>query len=91
MIGPELKNIGWLAAFLTSTTFIPQIIKGFRTRKLNDLSLLMLLTTFSGISLWLIYGLVVKDTIIIVANIVTLTSVSTLIIMKYYYSKKYKE
>ncbi|MCG8429646.1 MAG: SemiSWEET transporter [Candidatus Omnitrophica bacterium] len=75
--------IGLAAACLTMFSFIPQIIKVIRTRCAKDISLIMLIQLSAGVSLWILYGIHLKDTIIILANVVTLTSM--LILMGLYY------
>lgn len=82
----NFRFVGWIAAVLTSTGFIPQIIKGFKTKKLHDVSWGMLLVTGTGIAMWLLYGIVLNDVIIIAANIFTLSTIILLTIMK----KNYK-
>lgn len=82
------EMVGILAAVLISIGYIPQIIKGFRTKKLDDLSLLFLLIIGTGIFLWLLYGLHIQDRIIIGANIVGLSQNVILILMKIHYSGK---
>ncbi len=60
--------IGLAAAVLTTSAFVPQAAKTWKTRSAGDLSLSMYLMMFSGISLWLVYGLFKKDWPIILAN-----------------------
>lgn len=79
------KFIALFAAALTSTGFVPQIIKGFKTRSVKDLSFITLAFTAVGTFLWAIYGTHLHDTIIIGANTFTCTSVIILILMKIIY------
>ncbi len=60
--------IGFVAAVLTTSAFVPQAVKTWKTRSTSDLSLPMYLMMFIGISLWLIYGLSKNDWPIILAN-----------------------
>ncbi len=78
------KIIGITAACLTMFGFIPQIIKIYKTKSAKDISLFALLQFTLGISLWILYGIHLKDAIIIVANAV---SVSTLFIALILYFK----
>jgi MtN3 and saliva related transmembrane protein len=64
----EWKIVGIIAAVCTTSGFIPQIIKGFRTKRLDDVSPLMCILLIFGLSLWLSYGIHIEDMIIIVAN-----------------------
>ncbi len=80
--------IGITAAILTSSCFIPQILQGFRTKKLDDVSYGMLITLLAGISLWLVYGAYLDNWIIISANIFAFITNLTLILLKRRYSNK---
>lgn len=82
------EMVGILAAVLISIGYIPQIIKGFRTKKLDDLSLQFLLIIGAGIFLWLLYGLHIQDRILIGANMVGLSENVIIILMKIHYSGK---
>ncbi|MEM7550327.1 MAG: SemiSWEET transporter [Bacteroidota bacterium] len=63
--------IGLIAAFLTTTAFVPQVIRTVRTRSTRDLSLGMFLMTFTGTCCWLIYGLLIGELPVILANTFT--------------------
>jgi MtN3 and saliva related transmembrane protein len=67
-----LKNIGFLAAVLTTFSFLPQALLTLRTRKTDEISLIMYLMLNLGIACWLVYGVVVDDLALILANSVTL-------------------
>lgn len=67
-----VKIVGFSAAFLTMFGFLPQVIKICQTKSVKDISLLALLQFTLGILLWLVYGLMRKDPVIILANSVTL-------------------
>lgn len=82
-----IKTIALLAAVLTSTGFVPQIIKGFQTRHVKDVSLLTLVFTAVGTFCWAIYGFSLGDMIIITANIFTCSTVIILMIMKMIYKQ----
>lgn len=77
--------IGLAAAMLTTFAFLPQAIKIIRTRHTKDISLVMYIIFTTGIALWLIYGLFIKDLPIIVANIITLVLSISILIMKIRY------
>ncbi len=65
--------IGSIAALLTMFGFVPQVIKMFRTKVARDLSFGMLIQTSIGVFLWILYGIHIRDSIVVVANVVTLT------------------
>lgn len=67
-----LDNIGFLAAILTTFSFLPQALLTLRTRKTDEISLTMYLMLNLGIMCWLVYGVVQDDLALILANSVTL-------------------
>jgi len=74
--------IGLAAATCTTFSFLPQALKIIRTRQTKDISLVMYSIFTMGVLLWLVYGILVKDVPLIVANIITLIFVATILIMK---------
>lgn len=75
--------LGLVAASLTTIAYIPQVLKTWKSKSSKDLSLKMLLTFCAGVSLWLIYGVLEKDTPIILANSVTLLLAFALLFFKF--------
>lgn len=80
-----MTYIGFLAAILTTTAFLPQVIKTWRSKETKDISLSMLLILFAGIVLWLVYGISIGDKPLIAANGVTIILVSILLFFKFKY------
>jgi MtN3 and saliva related transmembrane protein len=74
--------IGLVAAFCTTVSYIPQVVKCWKTRKAGDLSLKMLLTLAMGLALWVAYGLINGDWVIVGANTVSLLLLSNLLVFK---------
>ena len=72
--------IGILAGILILSGWVPQIIKGYRTKKLDDVSQYLMILIFIGAALWLVYGMALDDVYImgvnIAAMILTMTAVS---------------
>ena len=64
--------LGFTAASLTTIAFLPQVIQVWRSRSTRDISLPMLITFIAGITLWLIYWLLVNAAPIYMANGITL-------------------
>jgi MtN3 and saliva related transmembrane protein len=79
--------LGIIAASLVTSSFIPQIIKGYRTKHLDDVSYWLMITICVGMSLWIGYGIIKNDFVIIGANISTIILNIILIVMKLRYSK----
>ncbi len=68
----SIEIVGYAAAILTTASFIPQVLRAWRTRSVRDLSPAMLAAFVSGVALWLVYGLAVRSVPVIAANAVTL-------------------
>ena len=60
--------IGIAASLLTATSMMPQLIKILRDKEAESVSILMLAVLFSGLSLWIWYGILIDDIIIVVSN-----------------------
>jgi MtN3 and saliva related transmembrane protein len=73
---------GVFAAMLTTASYFPQIKKCWDTGQSDDLSLQMLLILSAGISLWIVYGVLRSDIVIIVANSVSLLCLIILLYFK---------
>lgn len=73
--------IGAIAACLTTFSFVPQVIKVIKTKDTSGISLLMYLMSCLGIFLWMIHGLMIKDSALFYANLVTF--VLALIVLVY--------
>jgi MtN3 and saliva related transmembrane protein len=78
--------IGFAAGAITSVGFIPQLIRGYKTKRLDDVSYWMPLVLAIGMSLWLSYGIFRNDVAIIVANMFGIVCNIFLIFMKKWYS-----
>jgi len=74
--------IGYLAGFITTVSFVPQVIKVYQTKHTKDLSLVMLVLFCSGVSLWTVYGIVLGQVPIIIPNAVVLVLASYILVMK---------
>jgi MtN3 and saliva related transmembrane protein len=79
------ETLGLLAGALTTASFVPQVIKTWRTRSTHDISLWMFTLFNAGLALWLVYGVRIGSTPIIVANSVTLALALTILYFKIRY------
>lgn len=64
--------IGYIAATLTTVSFFPQAIKTLRSRDTQSISLRMYILFTSGVTFWSIYGWMVDDGPVLLANLITL-------------------
>ena len=78
-------TLGLVAGPLTSIAAIPQLVKTMRTRHARDISIWQPLLLAIGVALWLIYGILIHDTPLILANIVPLACNVMLAILKLRY------
>ena len=76
-----ISIIGYLAAILTTVSFVPQAIQTIKTKNTKGISLNMYLMFSIGVLCWLVYGLVNNDIPMIIAN--SITFVFSLIILAY--------
>lgn len=74
--------VGYLAAILTTTAFVPQALKSWRTRDLSGVSLTMYSLFTLGVALWLVYGLLLGSWPITIANTITLVLAGVVLALK---------
>lgn len=80
-------TIGLVAGTLTSLAAIPQVIKTLRSRHVRDISVWQPLLLSIGVALWMVYGILIGDLPLIVANITPLVCNLLLTGMKIYYGR----
>ena len=81
----DANTIGYLAATLTTTAFIPQAMMTWKTRRAEGVSLLMYSIFVAGVALWLAYGWLTSAWPVIVANLLTLLLATFILMMKIIY------
>jgi MtN3 and saliva related transmembrane protein len=64
----NIEILGLIAGTISSITFLPQVIKIWQTKSAKDLSIPMLLLLVLGVSMWLAYGIIIKNTPVIYTN-----------------------
>ena len=74
--------IGYLAACLTTLSFLPQAIKVIVTRNTQGISGLMYVMFIRGLVMWLVYGLMIEDKAVSMANFLTLVFAMPILIIK---------
>ena len=80
---PAIAALGYVAASLTTLSFIPQAIKTLRTGDTRGISLRMYALFTAGIALWGVYGLLTGDGPLIVANAITLVAAGLILDRKW--------
>ena len=83
----NVEIFGYFAAILTTSAFLPQLIKTLKSKKADDVSLTTLIMFIIGVISWIIYGLKISSTPILIANLITLILNFLILISKIYFSK----
>lgn len=81
----DSSYFGYIAGALTTVSFIPQVIKAWRTRSTESISLSMFVIFTIGILLWLVYGITIRSFPVIASNAVTLVLSGMILGMKLRY------
>ncbi len=81
----DTNTLGLIAAALTTTAFIPQVVKIWRSRHTKDISLGMFAIFSIGVFLWLLYGIRIDALPVILSNGVTLVLSLTILVFKLKY------
>ena len=85
----ELTTIvGTAASIASAVTFLPQVIKIWRTKSTKDLAWLTLFFLFLNVSLWFLYGILISDKPIMFTNGIVLSMIITMIYFKSQYDKR---
>jgi MtN3 and saliva related transmembrane protein len=79
--------IGTVAGMLVLSSFIPQIVKAYRTKKMSDVSAHLMILIASGMFLWIIYGFIRSDPVIVGTNAAGFALNITLLVMKIRYDR----
>jgi MtN3 and saliva related transmembrane protein len=77
--------IGAVAATLTTSSFVPQVLHTFRTKDVSGISLGMYSAFTVGVGLWLVYGLLLDAWPIVIANAITVSLATCILVMKLRY------
>jgi len=86
--GWRTETIGVVAAICTTGSFVPQLLRVWRRKSAEDISLLMFLFFSLGVALWLIYGLLIGSFSVIAANIFTLVLALAILALKIVYDRR---
>ena len=89
--GVGLLLLGTAASILILAGWVEQIYKGYKTKKLKDVSKFLMIFISAGAVLWLVYGLIVEDIFITGTNITAIILMTTVLFMKRKYDRQYKE
>jgi MtN3 and saliva related transmembrane protein len=80
-----VTGVGIGASILTATSLIPQLVKLIKEKKSNDVSIVMLTVLLAGLGMWIYYGSLRSDVIIVASNaFAALVNVCTFILALYF-------
>ena len=85
---PLIDLIGFIAATLTTASFLPQAIHTFQTKDVRGVSLGMYSAFTLGVALWLVYGVLLHAWPIVIANGITLVLAASILAMKLRYRNR---
>lgn len=80
--GNRAMEIGYIAAFLTTISFLPQVLQTLKTRKTDDISATMYIVLGVGMLFWVVYGIKIGSLPVILANATALTMVIIILFIK---------
>lgn len=78
--------LGYAAGALTAFTFLPQVLKTWKEKSAKDVSLYMFIIAFVNEIMWLIYGVMIHNWVIILTNAVMLAMSGIMIMLKMKYN-----
>jgi MtN3 and saliva related transmembrane protein len=92
ILGPDtlVSIVGVVAAILTTSSFLPQMIKAYRTKSMHDVSRYLMSMFATGTVLWMVYGIYKSDLVIVGANAIATVFNVVLLFMKFSYGKPAK-
>jgi len=81
-----IQVLGIVAGICTSASLVPQVVKVWKEKEAEDVSLVMLIVLLTGLVLWVVYGFLRKDIPIIATNIFSVLVNVTLIVLRIKYA-----
>lgn len=86
MTGIEI--LGYAAGAITCLTFLPQVIKTWKEKSAKDVSLMMFIIAFTNEVMWIVYGVLLNNWVIILTNVIMIVMCSIMIYLKLRYNKQ---
>ena len=77
--------LGYGACAVTAFTFLPQVLKTWKERSAKNVSLMMFIIAFTNEVMWIAYGALRNDMVIVVTNVILITMCSIMILLKLKY------
>ncbi|MBN8665951.1 MAG: hypothetical protein J0M30_00520 [Chitinophagales bacterium] len=74
--------LGYSACAVTALTFLPQVLKTWKEKSAANVSLMMFVIAFINEVMWIAYGVMKQDNVIIVTNVIMISLCSVMIFLK---------
>lgn len=84
-MNPEV--VGLIASAFLSFSGLPQVIKSYRTKKVEDISVIMIILFLLGFCLWIVYGVAISELPIIIVNGISIVFMTLALVLKIKYRK----
>jgi MtN3 and saliva related transmembrane protein len=84
-------GLGYAAAICTTAAFVPQVVRVWKRRSADDISLAMYVLFMAGVAMWAIYGVRVRALPVILANLATFALASGVLAAKIRFRGQAKE
>jgi MtN3 and saliva related transmembrane protein len=85
---PFVDILGYAAGAVTCLTFLPQVIKTWQSKSAKDISLNMFLIAATNEVMWILYGVLLNNWVIILTNVIVLAMSLIMIYLKFKYGKQ---
>ena len=80
--------LGYAAAICTTLSFVPQVLRVWRTRSADDISAAMYVLFVAGLALWIAYGVLLRAWPIVIANTVTIALAGAILVLKWRFARR---
>ncbi len=80
-----VQILGYAACAVTALTFLPQVIKTWKEKSAKNVSLMMFIIAFINEVMWIAYGVLQKDNVIVITNVIMIVMCSVMISLKLKY------
>lgn len=77
--------LGYGACAVTALTFLPQVLKTWKERSAKNVSLMMFVIAFINEVMWIAYGALRNDMVIVITNVIMITMCSIMLLLKLKY------
>lgn len=77
--------LGYGACAVTALTFLPQVLKTWKEKSAKNVSLLMFIIAFVNEIMWIAYGALRNDMVIVITNVIMISMCSVMIGLKLKY------